>query len=79
MSHRRALAAETWQRARAAGFPIVALEHFTVGRGKHPWHRFLVRAGLGDLRAAVAALDRIQHPQPTAGPSGGATEKENDR
>ena len=77
MSARRALAVEAWQLARAAGFPVVALaDGSTVAHGKRRWHRFLDQAGLGDLGAAVAALDRIDVPQPTAGRAGGATEKD---
>jgi hypothetical protein len=73
MSQRRALAVEAWHLARAARFPVVAFERgVTVALGLRPWRRFLEQAGVAELRAAVAALDRIQHPQRT-GPAAGAT------
>lgn len=76
MSARRALAVEAWQRARAAGFPVVALARgVTVAHGRRPWHRFVDQAGVAPLRAAVAALGGLAHPQPTAD-DGGAPEEE---
>jgi hypothetical protein len=77
VSARRALAVEAWQLARAAHFPVVELERgFVVAHGPRPWRRFLEQAGHADLRAAVAALDRLHHAQQTAGPPGGATKED---
>jgi hypothetical protein len=62
MSQRHALTQTAWQAARAAGFPFLEVRHgFSIARGPRPWHRFLEQAGNADLRAAVAALDRLHH------------------
>jgi hypothetical protein len=74
------LAVEALQLARAAGFPCLALTPGdTVAHGPRPWRRFLDRAGNADLRAALVALDHLHYSSQTAGPPGGATEKETDR
>jgi hypothetical protein len=75
MSQRRALAVEVWQLARQNRFPVLELERgFVVAHGPRPWRRFLEQAGNAELRAAVVALARLHHAQPTAG--GGVTGEE---
>jgi hypothetical protein len=60
MSQRTALATAAWHAARAASFPLLELDRGYIAPGPHPWRRFLDRAGLPDLRTALARLEARQ-------------------